>query len=44
MPENLERKITTEMLNDSYKGKGTYTLGSGSEYVGAFKDGYFHGK
>lgn len=44
MAENLERKITTEMLNDSYTGKGTYTLGSGSEYVGEFKDGYIHGK
>ncbi len=44
MAENLKRKITTEMLNDSYTGKGTYTLGSGSEYVGEFKDGYIHGK
>ncbi|MAO71412.1 MAG: hypothetical protein CMD02_02750 [Flavobacteriales bacterium] len=44
MSENLERKITKEMLNDSYTGKGTYIYDNGNKYVGEIKDGVFDGK
>ena len=43
---NLDKEITTEMLNDGYTGKGTHTYGKGEwegeKYVGEFKDGKMH--
>ncbi len=43
---NLDKEITTEMLNDGYIGKGTHTYGKGEwegeKYVGEYKDGKMH--
>ena len=45
---NLDKEITTEMLNDGYTGKGTHTYGKGEwegeKYVGEYKDGKMHGQ
>ena len=45
---NLDKEITTEMLNDGYTGKGTHTYGKGKwegeKYVGEHKDGKMHGQ
>ena len=45
---NIDKEITTEMLNDGYTGKGTYIYGNGEwegeKYVGEFKDGKIHGQ
>ena len=42
--DNLDRKITTEMINAGYTGKGTYTSANGNKYVGEYKDGKIHGE
>ena len=44
---NLEKKITKEMLNEYYSGRGTYETGYGSikaKYIGDFVDGERHGQ
>jgi hypothetical protein len=41
--DNLDKEITTEMLNDGYTGKGTNTRLDGSKYVGEFMDGKRNG-
>ena len=41
---NLDKEITTEMLNDGYTGQGTYTWTDGKNYVEEFKnDGPWNG-
>ena len=42
--DNLQREITTEMMNDGYTGKGTRTSLSGIKYVGEYNDGKCHGQ
>jgi hypothetical protein len=45
--DNLDRKITREMMDDGYTGKGTYGWGEGGEsmkYVGEWKDGRIEGQ
>ena len=41
---NLDRKITGDMVNNGYTGKGTLTYPEKFEYVGEFKEGLAHGQ
>ncbi len=42
---NLDKEITTEMMDDGYTGKGTFTWQNPWEqYVGEYKDDKKHGQ
>jgi hypothetical protein len=42
--DSLDKEITDEMIEDGYTGKGTYTIGKESGYVGEWKYGKRNGQ